>query len=765
MGSLWQDLRFGARSLRRRPAVTVLAVLTLTLCIGANTAIFSVVDGVLIEPLPWPRPEQLVVVTESAPALGFSEMGGSPPNFADWRRLNQVFSSLDAFHRGRYTLTGGGEPEALPGAAVTGGFFGTLGVRPLAGRWLQPADDRPGGEPVVVLSAGLWHRRFGGDAGILQRRIVIDGRSCTVVGVAPSTLQYPGKSQLWVPLALDYAKERRGAHYLGVIGRLRPAVSLASAQADMSATAGRLARQFPAEDKGWGVDLTRLQDLTVREIRPALTMLQLAVWTVLLIGCVNVANLLLARMASRESELAVRAALGAGRWRLARQSVAEGLLLAGAGGALGLLVARWGTRVLIALDPDAIPRAEAIGIDARVLAYAVLVSAATGAVCGLVPALAATGSQLHGALRQGGRAVAGGRRGGLTRRALVLGEVALTLALLVGAGLLLRSFARLQAVDPGFEPRGVIAAKLTLPASRYPDPARQSELFQRALQRIGALPGVEHAAAIDALPLAEDGELVEVVAEGRPARLPGEDHSGHGSLVSPDYFAALKIPLLAGRTFSEGDDRKSLPVTILGRFAASRLWPGQNAVGRRVSFGRIPSRPDAPWWTVIGVVGDVRDTDLAIAPEMEVYIPQLQLPVGTSTLVVRAAGDPRRLVGPIRRAIQTLDPDLPLYKVQTLTRVVSSALAGRRVRTCLLGILAALALLLAVVGVYGLVSGAVGERVHEIGIRMALGARGDEVVRMIVRQGMRLVAAGLLLGLAGAYAFSPSSRPAATSRI
>ncbi|HEV3074359.1 MAG TPA: ABC transporter permease, partial [Thermoanaerobaculia bacterium] len=529
MDSLWKDLRFGVRTLLRSPAVTALALLTLTLGIGANTAIFSVVSGVLLEPLAFPRPDELVVVIDSAPKLGFPQFGASPPNFKDWREQNQVFSSLDAMARGRFTLTAkGAQPQAVAGAEVTGDFFRTLGVRPHLGRLLAPADDRPGGERVAVLSHELWHRRFGGDPGIVNRRITIDGRAHTVVGVAPPALKFPRQSELWVPLALDFSKSSRGAHYLSVVGRLKPGVSLERAQADLSAIARRLELQYPAQNTDWGVVLTRLRDVMVRDIRPALTVLQRAVWVVLLIACANVANLLLARMGSREREIAVRTALGAGRLRLARQIIAESVILFAAGGALGLLVALWGTRTLVALNPDAIPRAEGIGIDARVLVYTLLISVATGVVFGLVPALSAIGGRLSGALKEGGRAMAGGRRSNLVRDVLVIGEVALALMLLVGAGLLIQSFARLQSVDPGFEPRGVITAQVSLPAVKYPDDPRQAAFFQHALERIRSLPGVQHAASIYPLPLSSgSGFQLSFVVAGRPVPKPGEEQSAH----------------------------------------------------------------------------------------------------------------------------------------------------------------------------------------------------------------------------------------------
>jgi putative ABC transport system permease protein len=749
MSNWWQDLRFGFRSLTHNPGPTSLALLMLALGIGANAVIFSVTSAVLLAPLPYPAPARLVTVMASAPSLGIPRFSASPPNFYDWREQNHVFASLAAYNPGRFALSGSGRPEAVAGAEVSGDFFRMLAVQPRLGRFLLPADDRPGGERVVVLSDELWHRRYGGDPGVLHRRITIEGRPTSVVGIAPPGLALPRKCQLWVPLALDYPKEHRGAHYLIVVGRLRPGVSLERAQADMSALAGRLERQYPDANAGWGVLLARLQDLVVEDVRPAIVTLQRAVWVVLLIACANIANLLLSRMGAREREIALRAALGASRGRLLRLIVAESLLLFSAGGALGLLLAWWGTRALVRLDPDAIPRAEGIRIDGGVLAYTLVVVLATGVACGLVPALATVGRRLQGALQEGGRAMSAGRRGRRLRNLLVVFEVTAALVLLVGAGLLIRSFARLQAVDPGFQPQGVLTATLSLPEARYPDDPRQAAFYVQALERIRALPGVEHAASVFPLPLGGGGYQMSFDVQGRPPTPPGQSHSANLRFVSPELFATLRIPRLAGRLFTAQDDARGQQVIVVNRAMAAKYWPGQDPLGQRITFSD-PKK--GKWLTVVGVVGDVRDAELARQPEATVYRPQFQMPATDAALVVRTSGRPQALVEPLRQALQQIDRDLPLDKVQTYEQVVAGSLVQKRVKTALLAAFAGLALLLAAGGIYGVVSYSVSQRLHELGIRVALGAARPALLRLVMGQGMRVVGIGLLLGLALSWA-------------
>ncbi len=751
IGDLAQDLHYGLRMLVKNPSFTIVAVLALALGIGANSAIFSVVNTVLLRPLPYKNPGRLVMLWEEATHLGFPKNTPSPANFIDWRAQNTVFEAMAAMVERSFNLTGVGEPERFDGRRVSANLFDLLGVQPQLGRAFRAEEDKPGSR-VVILSNGLWQHRFGGDPRVIGQTVSLNGESYTVIGVMPGSFQFPTRrDQLWVPLAFD-AKEAasRGNHFLEVIARMKPGVTLQQAQAEMSTIAARLAQQYPEENLRVGSVVTALQEQVVGDIKPALLVLLGAVGFVLLIACANVANLLLARAAARQKEIALRLALGAGRSRLTRQFLTESVLLAVTGGAVGLLLSIAGLRVLKTFIPDTISQAQAISIDAKVLVFTGLVALVTGIIFGLAPAMQVSHLDINDTLKEGGRDAAGGTRGNRIRALLVIGEIAVSFVLLMGAGLLINSFMHLRNLHPGFRANHLLTMKIPLSEVKYPDKERRSPFYAEVLRRVQALPGVQSAAVAGNLPLTYDGDSMPIGIEGRTDPPPDQRPDVILRVVGPGYFSTMGIPLVRGRDFREQDKADSARVVIVSEKTARHFWPGENPIGKRLKPGS--TNRNIPWIEIIGVVKDVRQNDFVSEPKMQMYIPYQQLnSFAPNALVVRTNVEPLSLTGAVRNAIWAVDKDQPVSNLRSMDEIVSEAVARQRFSMLLLGIFAALAMVLAAVGIYGVMSYSIAQRTREIGLRIALGAQKSDVLKMILRQGLRFVAAGLAIGLAASF--------------
>jgi putative ABC transport system permease protein len=748
MHGLWSDIRYGVRALLRTPGVTALVILTLGLGIGANVAVFSAIDGVLLEPLSFPAPERLVLVWEESRAQGITKAPTSAANFLDWRSQARSFEGMAVFRGDELTLTGAGEPAELRGARVSSALFALLGVRPAAGQFFGANEDRPGGEPVAVLSRGLWQRRFGADPGVVGRSLKLGGVSRRVVGVAPD-LEFLRWADVFLPVALgaeDVAD--RGARRLGVLARLRPGVTLARAASEMELIASRLEQAHPEANAGWRVQLTALREAVVGDVRHALLLLQGAVGFVLLIACTNVGSLLLVRALARQQEVAVRLALGAGAARIGRQLITESLLLGLLSGLFGLLLASAGIRLLAAALAADLPRAERIGLDGRVLAFALVLSVLTSLLFGLAPVLQVRRPDLIAALKQRGDDASGGRTHLRRLGALIVLEFALTMALLVGAGLLARSFQHLLAVDVGFKPQQVLMAELSLPAARYQSPERQRGFAQRMLERVGALPGVGAAAIGSSLPVTGFNRVLSFTVEG-VAAAPAQEPSASWTAVSPGYFQVLGIPLRRGRVVLEKDRQGSLAVAVINETMARRYWPGADPLGHRLTL----STESAPR-EVIGVVGDVKIAGLTSDPMPAVYVPYAQSPFPSVVLFVRGA-QPASLTASVRSGILAVDPDQPVTAVGPLTEVLERSLAKPRSNLLLLGSFALFGLALAAIGLYGLMAYSIGRRTRELAVRIAMGAEARQVLRLVMGHALALALAGVALGSFLALAMGP----------
>jgi putative ABC transport system permease protein len=753
-------MRYAIRTLRRSPGFTIVALLTLALGIGANTAIFSFVNGVLLKPLPYRDPHGIVMVWEKPPGGGRN--GISTLNFLDWKNQNTVFDHMAAFNwGGSVTLTGSGQPEELPGVRVSAPYFDIFGVQPVLGRTFAPDEDRLGKSQVVVLSHRLWQNRFGADPSIVGRTLTLNGKPCTVIGVMPANSPFDRTwAQLWMPLAFEPGDMTRDYHWMISFARLRPGVTLETAQSAMNAIGARIAEAYPGSNKGWGVTVQSFEDQVVdRHLRSSLLVLLAAVGAILLIGCANLANLTLARGAAREREIAVRAALGAGSWRLIRQLLTENLLIAGAGGALGLALGYAMIRGLIRLAPPfSLPSEADVSIDPTILLFTLAVSLITALLFGLAPAIHATRVDPASSMKEGGRSATTGAGRARLRSALIVSEVALAFVLLAGAGLLVGSFFRMLQVDTGFSSDNVMTARLPIARNRFTHPEQLLQYVRLLNERLRAAPGVRDVAFSNVLPMEGWGDGMPFLIAGRPFVDRANRRACFYKRVTSSYFGTLDIHLLRGRGFNDRDTRGGAPVTVINQEMAKRYFKGEDPIGKRILiqeilYGQPGLGPEIPW-EVVGIVGDEQTGGLTDDKSAGLYVTFDQSPTNDLNMVLRGSVDPRTLTSAIHAAVHAVDKNQSIADLETLEKIKSGTVASDRMRTMLLGIFAALALLLAAIGIYGVIGYSVTQRTHELGIRAALGASRGSLLAMVIRRGMRLTLMGLAIGVAGALALT-----------
>ena len=760
MDTLWQDLRYGVRMLRRNPGFAAVAILTLAIGIGANIVIFSVVNGILLKPLPFPDSHRVVTIWETDANRNVTRGTASAAEFLDWRDMNHVFQELSGWRALYFTITGGGEPERVWGSQVSGNFFRTLRVTPMLGRDFTPEDEQIGHEHVVILSYGLWQSRYGSDTGILGKTILLNEESFTVIGVLPRSFSLYGtlpEFELWKPFTFNRTQLDREDHELVIFGRLKDGVPISQANAEMITIQEQLKKQYPAFDQKNGMRVVGFHDELVSTLRPGLLLLVAAVAFVLLIACANVANLMLARAAVREREIALRVSLGAGRKRIFRQLLTESALLSLIGAAIGILFAYGGIHILrdavVSGQGSRIPHPEWITIDPTVLGFTFLVALATGILFGFAPAIQISRSALFESLKEGSRGSTAGRHSQLARSVLVVSEVAFSLMLLVGAGLLVRSFALMLAEPLGFDPENLLTAQLLLPDAHYPDGPRISNFYQSVVERVNAIPGVNSASAANFLPLTHWTHFCDFDIAGRASPRSGEHFTSEYRVADWRYLSTMGVPVKEGRDFTSADGPDSQAVALVNEVLARRYWPNADPVGQQIRLIFNPTKtpwdaiPHQGWLTIVGVVGDIRDWAWSEPKSGQLYLLQTQNPSRLMSLMVRSRVDRAQLTGALRRAIESVDPDQPITDVKTMEDYLAVAFSQRRLNMSLLAFFAIVAALLAAIGIYGVMGYAVTQRSHEIGIRMALGAEPGDVLRMIVGDGMKLALLGLAIGL------------------